>query len=316
MRRLIKVAVVLVVLLVVACVAAFIFVDRIAKSAIERGGTYAMGVETSVDSADVGVFGGTFAMSGLGIANPAGYASETFLTLGDGSVAVSLGSLTADTVELPSLKLSDIVVNLEKKDGKANYETIMANLQRFESDAPADPQAEGKKFVIREIVIRNVVVNVELLPLGGSLSKVSVPIDEIVMKDAGAGGVSKSGMTMGELCSLVVKAVFAAAIENGGGIIPDDVLGGLGNGLQGLQGLGGMAVSVGGESLKNLESTFGGALGGLGNVGEGLGDELGNVGDDLGGLLGGDDEEVEDEDQGSDRPRRDRQRDDGGGGGT
>ncbi len=292
MKKILRLVLVLVILLIAAAGVGFLYIDSIAKHGIEKGGTYALGVQTTLDSADVGVFDGTFAMSGLKVANPAGFKSDAFMSLGEGGVSVSFGSLRQEVVELPTLTLSTLTVNLENKDGKANYQTIMDNLKRFESTEPAE---EGKRFVIREVLIRDVTINVEVLPLGGALSTVTVPIKEISMKNVGESGVGKSGLTLGELAGLIVKTVFAAAIQNGKNLIPGDVLNGLGEGLKGLEGLGNVAVSVGGEAMKQVDSLFKGAAGelnkvgeGLKGVGEGLGEGLKGVGDGLGGLLGGD----------------------------
>lgn len=292
-KKILRLVLVLVVLFIAAIGAGFLYVDSIARHGIEKAGTYALGVETTLDSADVGIFDGTFALSGLKVANPAGFRSESFMSLGEGGVSVSFGSLRQDVVELPTLTLTELTVNLENKDGKANYQTILDNLKRFESTEPA--AEDGKRFVIREVLIRDVTINVEVLPLGGALSSVKVPIKEISMKNVGESGVAKSGLTLEQLAGLIVKTVFAAAIQNGGGLIPGDVLNGLGEGLKGLEGLGNVAVSIGGEAMKQVDSLFKGAAGelnkigeGLKGVGEGLGEGLKGVGDGLGGLLGND----------------------------
>jgi len=311
LRKLVKLAIVLVVIVLIGAVAAFVYVDSIAKAAIEKGGTYALGVNTTLGSADIGVLSGDFAMNSLNVANPEGFRSDSFLSLGDGSVKVSLGSLREEVIELPRLALDALTVNLEKKDGQANYDVILANLKRFESaDDGGKPteEAGGKKFVIREVVISNVVINAEVLPLGGELSTVKVPIDEITMKNVGESGVKGSGLTLGELTALIVKTVFAAAIENGAGLLPADLMNGLTSQLKNLDGLGNVAVSIGGETLQNVGSMFGNVGGALedlgGGVGETINEGLKGVGEGLGNLLGGDDEGTAEEGDGERRRRR------------
>lgn len=58
------------VLLLLGAVIAFLFIDSIAKQAIERGGFYALGVETELDSTDIGLFSGQFRLDVLHVANP------------------------------------------------------------------------------------------------------------------------------------------------------------------------------------------------------------------------------------------------------
>ena len=97
---------------------AFLSIDAIAKTAIERGSTYALGVKTTLSKADIGIFSGEFSLTGLDVDNPPGFDQEHFVELGEGKVSVSLGTLRAQIVELPLLALSDITMTLEKKGGR------------------------------------------------------------------------------------------------------------------------------------------------------------------------------------------------------
>lgn len=279
MKKLIKMVVVLLILLVLATVAVALYIDTIAKTAIERGATYALGVETTLGSADVGLLSGTFSMGDMTIANPAGFESPYFTHLGQGDVEVALKTLRQETVELPTLTLTDLEIYLDKKEGKANYDVILENLKRFESQENAQDDAGGKKFIIEEVLIKNIMVHVQLLPLGGDLTKLDVPIDEVRLHDVGSG--TDGSVLMSELTSVIIKAVLAAIVQKGGGLIPSDILGDLGQGLGSLAEIGLDAATGLGDRIKD-------AGGGLDEVTEGLGDAIKSIGDGLGGLLGGD----------------------------
>jgi len=284
MKKLIKLFVILVVLVIGAVVAAFLYIDVIAKRAIESGATASLGVKTKLRSANVKILTGEFSMGGLNVSNPkdGGFKSDHFLTLGDGGVAVAFATLRQDIIELPHLTLTDIDVNLEKKGGTANYQVIMDNLKKSQGEPP--PDAEAAKFIVRKLNIKNVKVHVDMLGTG-DLTKISVPIDEIVMKDIGSDG---SGVEMGELAGIIVAAVFKAVAEKGGGLIPADLAGEL---TAGLGQLGDLTKLADIESLGNVV----GELGNLGNVGEKV-EDLGNKAKEeldkatggLGNLLGGD----------------------------
>jgi hypothetical protein len=227
----------LLVLVIAGVLIAFAAIDGIAKRAIERGGSYALGVDTRVSSVNVGVFSGKFSMSDLMVKNPAagGFTSPHFLSLGDGGLEVSLATLRQPTVELPQLHLSEIDVNLEKKAGQTNYGVILETVKQKTGggDQPKPtPPADEKRFIIHDLDIQNVAVHVDLVGGPGAvadLTKVTVPIDRIRLHDVGktGQGVGGTGVTMSELSGLIVKAVLAAAAEKGGGIIPADVLGDL-----------------------------------------------------------------------------------------
>jgi len=240
----IKKLVLLVVLLVVICigavVAAFFAIDSIAKRGIESGGTYALGVPTTLDSASVGILGGTFSMSGLKVSNPPGYGSSPFMSLGSGGVAVTLSSLREPVVQLPHLALNNLSVSLEKKGGTANYSVILGNLKKLSSGGSPKQSGGGeKKFVIRELSLKNIKIAVDLLGAPGAvgnLAKVTIPIDEIRLENVGqtGTGVAGTGVTMEQLSSIIVQAVLKAAAEQGGGILPAEILGELQGGLANL----------------------------------------------------------------------------------
>ena len=298
MRTLIKLLVVLVALFIAACIGVMIYANTIAKSAIERGATYALGVPTTVKRAKVGFVSGEFGLDGLNVANPEGYDQPHFLTLDDADVAVSLGSLLDETVELPTLSLKGIDVNLEKKSDKANYQVILENLKKFESgDKPAE---DGKEFVIRTVEIIDIVVHVNIVPLGGELTKLDVPIERIELKDVGSGG---QPVRLADLSNVILKAVLAAAISKRGAALPADVLSGLQSGLGGLSSLGDMGVgtiSVGGESLQGaigeLRKGAEELLEGAGDTGKEAGEGVGKALEGLGGILGGDEDDNQKDD--------------------
>lgn len=242
-KRLLALAVVLVVLIVVGVFGVYFYIDSIAKSAVEKGGTYALGVPTKLADADVGLLKGDVGLTGLDVNNPPGYKSASFLTMGQGGVQVSLGTLRKDIVELPRLSLSDIQINLEKNDAKANYQVILDNLKKLESGDPAQKpkEASGKKFVIKQVNISNVKVHVDLLPIGGQLTPFNLTLDSVVLNDVGTAG---KGVPLAELASIIVKALMSAIAENGGGILPADLLNDIQGHLAQLQNLDQLGIKL------------------------------------------------------------------------
>ncbi len=302
MKKVLKVLFVLVlvfVLLVVGAVFAVgYFIDDLAKKGIEEGGTRALGVPTTLDSANVGLLAGSFAMNGLRVANPTGYSADSFLTLGEGGVAVNYQSLQKPTIELPEFTLSDLAVSLQKKSGKANYQVILDNLKKVQgepgSTEPQTPapteEGEQKRFVIRQLLIRNVRIDVDLVEVPaalGQMTVITVPIDKIELSNVGqtGTGVQGTGVTMEQLISIIVQAVLNAAVENGAGKLPIDFLNDLQSELASLDGLKGLSTKVvkdatkafedatkqAGEKLKDATEEASKKLGeGLKGIGDGL----------------------------------------------
>ncbi|MFZ4429354.1 MAG: hypothetical protein ACOYPS_03260 [Phycisphaerales bacterium] len=100
LKRLVLAAVVLAVLLAGGVILLLSQVDRVAKVAIEQGGTFATGTQTTVNDVSIGLFSGKFGLSGLSIANPEGFKSPAFMSLGSGGVDLSLASLSGSTIEV------------------------------------------------------------------------------------------------------------------------------------------------------------------------------------------------------------------------
>ena len=236
---------VLAVLIVV--VGVVVWIDHIAKVGVERGATYALGVETTLDSMDVGIFGGSVEMTNLDVANPEGFNAPKFLQLGTGRVAVSLGSLMEDTVVVPELTLDNVNMSIERKGKKTNVDAIIANLQKLQSgdSTPQQPRSEAKKFVINEVAVTNVNVSVNMLPIGGELTTVPVKIERIELRDVGSG--KDQGVVLAELTGIVVQAILTAVVDKAGTVLPADILADLTHGLDQIDGLGGDAIKVVGD---------------------------------------------------------------------
>lgn len=224
-------------LLALAGVGVILFIDSLAKAAIEAGGSHALGVATRLESASIDIVSGEFALHRLTVANPAGFAEPNFFALGGTRLALPLSSLRAERVTIPELVLEGITLDLERNARGTNYGVILDHLSRFESGAttPAGqaPSADGeggKVFVLQRLVVRDVRATVNLLPQGGDLTKLSLNIPEIVVTDLG------TDMTLAQLCALVVRTVVRAAIQQGGDALPAELLADLRGRMDGLEG--------------------------------------------------------------------------------
>ncbi len=276
MKKVLIVLVILVVLFIGAVVGLLALglsqIDNLVKAAIERGGTYATQVDTTVTSVDVGLTSGTFAMNGLTIANPAGFDTDHFLVLNDTDVAFDLQSIQTDTIVIPTVTVNGIDVILDKGGDPSNYNTILNSLKRFESsDKPkaAPDNQGGKKVAIDSLVLEDINVRVANYP-GVSLvaGDVAVNIPKVELQNIGR----DEPMTAAQIANLIIKTVLTAAVEAGGGILPADMLIDLGNGLQGLSSLGEMGITAIGDTGQILGDSMNEVLEGAGKAVEELGE--------------------------------------------
>jgi hypothetical protein len=256
MKKLLRRLIVLVVLIIAACVVALFYVDVLVKRGVEYGATYALGVKTTLDAVNVGILSGQSLVSALKVANPGGFESDHFLTMQRGEAAVAIVSLLKSEVEVPKLLLDEIDLNLEKRNGKANYRTIMDSLARFEKGEAAE-RSRGKRLLLRELMIRNVTVNVDLLPVGGELTRQKIVIPEIRLTDVGSD--TDKGVIVAELVDIVFKAIVECIIESDVEL-PVTVLNELSRGLEGLASIGQLGLDVAGtvtSSFIQLTETVG-----------------------------------------------------------
>ncbi len=222
-----------------------------------------MGVDTKVASVSVKLRDASVSLSGLSIANPQGFTSPTFVQLPSAGVSLKAESLSTPIIELPSLELTGLTVNLERKSGASNYQVILDNLKKLQGSAgkPAQSTGQEKKLVINKVEIRDTTIKADMLGLGAASPTVTVPISRISLSNVGKGqgGVADSGVTAEELASIIVQAILAAAVENGEGLIPTEMLGDLKGGLaqlDGLKNIGVETIGKAGETAKQLGASL------------------------------------------------------------
>lgn len=223
MKIIIKLVVAMLVVLVLVVGGLLYYVDAMAKKAIEYGGSEALGVATTLENVNISLLGGTASLKGLDIANPSGFKQKTFLGLGAGEFAVSLGSLTGDTVVIPKVRFTDILVNLEQIQQQNNIEPILSRVKAMSgsSGKAAQPAASsgdsGKKFILEYLAIENVKVNA-VLELLGQTADVNMVLPKIELRDLGK---AKGGLPMPELVRKVVQVILDAVAKSSANLSPD-----------------------------------------------------------------------------------------------
>ena len=279
MKRIVRWGLVLVAAVVVLGLGLLLWIDSLTRTAVERGGQYALGVETTLEDASIGLVSGEFGLTGLAVANPPGFAQTHFFALGSARLALPLGQLLEDHVTIPALELEGVTLDLERGDQGTNYGQILDHLARFETEeaAPAQEGAQdgGKTFHVQKLALRDVRATVQLLPAGGQLTKLEVRVPDIEVEDLA------SDMTLAQLCGAVVRVVLRAALEAGQGALPQELLADLRGRVEGLETL----------AHERLRGELGGLEQRLSEQAKKLGPEaeqaLQKASDELGGKLGG-----------------------------
>ena len=203
-------------------VGTFVLIDTLAREAIEAGGTHALGVPTTLESAHIGVTSGMFGLEGLSVSNPEGFQGEHIVALKQGELALSLPTVLKDTVHAPKLELTGISMLLQKGPGGFNYEVLLDNLEKVRDDGEGAPKGEpdvaepgtSKRFVLDRIVLRDIETSVDLFG-EGELTTATLSIPEVVIEDLG--GEPK---TLSQVMKLVFETLLESSVEFGADLLP------------------------------------------------------------------------------------------------
>lgn len=278
MKKLIRFALALGVLFTLALVGAYLLLGRAVEEVVNRGGSEALGTETQLGNAEIGLFKGQFGLGDLTVGNPEGFEAPSFLELGKVDLDLPLWNLTGDVVEIPSLAIENVALTLERNDqGRWNYDEILAALKRFSGGDAGDPApseeetaGEGKRFIVRDLRIDGVTLELDmgesqgLIPGGGSFTLAPIHLENV--------DSSGEGLSISELSALLVNTLLASSLQVDG--IPDKLISDFGGYLQDVQGqaehlLEAKTEELIGELDGKIESALSKA---------GLGDALGGAG--------------------------------------
>jgi len=272
-------------LLVAALVGFYAYIDVIAGEAIEAGASHALGVDTTVGFARVGLLSGAFRIGGLKVENPSGFESRHLLTVDDARLAVALDSLRHEVVSIPRFVLEGVAVDLEKAGGRTNYGVILAHLEHTQRGdakrAPVAPErkASGKRFVVKELVIRSLSAHVANNEALGVIGGIDVLVPEMRVTNIGSAG--GRGVTMAELTRIIVTVVFDSIARYGSGL-PSALVGDLRSHLSGLARVPVQLVGTGvGAAVDHLPTP-------VGDASREVGEQAGKALEGLGGFLRGD----------------------------
>jgi len=120
MKKLVRIALALVLVLIVALAGVYFYRNSLIRSAVESQANSSLGVKTTLGSANLGLFGGTLNLGDLKIGSPAGYTAEQMFTLGDLGLGVNYGELRSDPVHVSKITIDKpkAVIEYNKDTGK------------------------------------------------------------------------------------------------------------------------------------------------------------------------------------------------------
>ncbi len=164
------------------------------------------------------------------------------LDLKQGAIEIDTKSLLSDEVLIKNVQLDGMDVFVEQKGLDNNLHEVIKAIPRNE-------EASGKRLIIDHLEITDVTVHVKMLPVPGQPDTVSFKLGTIQMDDLGR----DERLDVAMLVSKVVLAVAMGIAEQGGGLLPKDMVSGLSNVLDTAIDIGRIIFGNGKEGSSALE---------------------------------------------------------------
>lgn len=225
-KILVRSVVILLAVLAIAFVVTLFFIDSLVKKAVEAGGSAAAGVPVTLSSADVRLGSSKLGLEGFAIANPPTFRAEPFLSLGRASASWRQSSIFSDEMVIEELTIEDVTINLEHRDGRTNFGSILDHMGARAGEskpAPADPNERKRTLVVKHILVRN--VNAAVHVPGLAESSAGVKLERLELKDFRSDGSTTE--IVAALTGTLVDALLSRTLEAGAGNLPKEIAGNL-----------------------------------------------------------------------------------------
>jgi hypothetical protein len=221
-KNLVRIAIGLVVLLVVAVVVVGLSLDGIVKRGVETFGPKFTKVDVKLEKVALSICSGSGSISGLVVGNPEGFKTQQAISVGTASLSLSPGSLLSSKIVIKSVKVEAPEITLEIGNGGSNLKKILANLDEATGGGSAANSAakpadagSGKKLEVDDFLITGAKLHLSITGLGSS----TVPLPEIHLTGLGTGdaGITPAELTK-EIFAAIEQSAAKAATESASGI--------------------------------------------------------------------------------------------------
>ena len=273
----IKIILGIIIVLVVLVALCLIFIDPIAKNALEKGAPMVLGTNVSVQRIHIEPFNGRVEIKNLIIDNPEGsYSSEYAIKLGDIIADVDLATVTKHKIRIEEMFLKDVNVVYETNVINSNLQEILDNVKKLdtaEKKEKEEEEKEGKEdkqktFQVDVIELSRVGVTVQAKGAAAGLP-ISVSMDPLTGLGTDEEGITAVGLTL-----RILGAIVTTAIKTAGGSVTDAaaaigeatsdaVAGAAGAATEAVSGVTDAAAGAVNEAVSGAANAASGALKGL-----------------------------------------------------
>ncbi len=225
LKKLLVVLAVLALLIVIAAIVLWLYIDHAAAKALTEGVTYAGDVPCKVDSVRVSLLSGRIGVDGLALGNPRGFPQADMFTLGHAELAARIGSFWDPPLHIRRLEVIHPIICVEAGPGGTNVAVFLDNVKKkFGEEEPA---REQKRLLVDRLLVRDATVRIGSGIGPGSLLTVKLEAVELEKIH----GRDRKGVTTGELAAAIVLELVRRGVIKGNinlkNVIPTDVIKGM-----------------------------------------------------------------------------------------
>ena len=202
-----KLLIALVLLIVLAVGATFLYLDSIVTSGIEVVGSEVLDTEVTVASVSISPLNGTGTISGLEIRNPEGFDAEYIFQLEQVEVNLNTSSLFSDVIEIDSVVITQPQITYETRITTDNVRALMENIGGGDSSTdPASESEGGKGIIVREFRMLDPQLN-----LVAAVVTAPVGLPDIELNDI---GTEDNSATVAQAMEVVLSALRNAIVSS------------------------------------------------------------------------------------------------------
>ncbi len=205
----------------VIVVAALIFgiskLGPIIKTAVNTYGPKMTKTEVRVNDVGISIFSGQAKLKDFYLGNPKGFKSPQAMSVKAVYVDVDEKSITRDPIIIDRIEVVSPKITYERLRRTDNFKTILNNIKKSahtsessSSKKQSSKEGTGKKFVIRDFIITNGKVNMDMDTQGGPSISASASLPDIHLKNVGE---KSGGATAVEVFNIVFAELYEKIIS-------------------------------------------------------------------------------------------------------
>jgi len=217
MKKWILVAIALVVIVAAVLIIGISNLGPIIKTAVNKYGPAMTKTDLRVKDVNISLFSGEAKLKDFYLGNPKGFKSPEAMSANAIYVDVDEKSLTRDSIVIDRIEVVGPEITYEKVRGTDNFQTILSNVKRSadtskSSSSSKEPSKEssGKKFVIKDFIITDGKVNMDVDMLAGSSISASASLPKIHLKNVGE---KSGGATAEEVFYIVLAELYGKIVS-------------------------------------------------------------------------------------------------------